>query len=109
MGESMNLRFNRIGSRGVQALASSPCCAALKWVNLKMNMVGDDGAIALAEMLQTNSTMSLLNLRRQMPPLTDRAAIAFASMLRRNSALEQLRLRQNRISDDGAVALAAEV
>jgi len=107
--ESMNLRFNRIGSRGVQALASSPCCAALKWVNLKMNQVGDDGAIALAEMLESNSSMSLLNLRRQTPPLTDRSAIAFARMLKFNSALEQLRLRQNRITDDGAMALAGEV
>merc|ERR1719460_3620808 len=53
--------------------------------------------------------MSLLNLRRQTPPLTDRSAIAFASMLQQNSALEQLRLRQNRITDDGAEALAGEV
>lgn len=107
--ESMNLRFNRIGSRGVQALASSKCCASLKWVNLKMNQVGDEGAIALAEMLHGNTSMSLLNLRRQTPPLTDRTAFAFACMLKNNSALEQLRLRQNRICDGGAAALAAEV
>jgi Ran GTPase-activating protein (RanGAP) involved in mRNA processing and transport len=107
--ESMNLRFNRIGSKGVEALASSPCCASLKWVNLKMNSVGDDGAIALAEMLERNSSMSLLNLRRQTPALTDRSAVAFARMLKYNSALEQLRLRTNRIGDDGAMALAGEV
>lgn len=107
--ESINLRFNRISSRGVQALATSPCCQELKWVNLKMNQVGDDGAIALATMLEGNSTMSLLNLRRQTPPLTDRAAVAFARMLKLNSSLEQLRFRQNRITDDGAMALAAEV
>lgn len=107
--ESMNLRFNRIGSRGVQALASSKCCASLKWVNLKMNQVGDEGAIALAEMLHGNTSMSLLNLRRQTPPLTDSTAFAFASALKNNSALEQLRLRQNRICDGGAAALAAEV
>jgi len=107
--ESMNLRFNRIGTKGAQALASSKCCASLKWVNLKMNQVGDDGAIALAEMLHGNTSMSLLNLRRQTPPLTDRSAIAFATMLKYNSALEQLRLRTNRISDSGAEALAGEL
>jgi hypothetical protein len=107
--ESMNLRFNMIGSKGAEALASSPVCASLKWVNLKMNRLGDDGAIALAEMLKGNSSMSLLNLRRQMPPLTNRAAIALAGALNCNSALEQLRLRQNKIGDEGAEALASEV
>jgi len=105
--ESMNLRFNRISSRGVQVLAASPCCRALKWINLKMNQIGDDGAIALAEMLQTNTTMSLLNLRRQTPVLTDRSAFAFADMLKVNGSLEQLRFRTNRITDEGTLALAA--
>jgi len=104
--ESMNLRFNMISSRGIEALASSPVCASLKWVNLKMNRVGDDGAIALAKMLEGNTSMSLLNLRRQMPPLTNRAAFALANALKSNSALEQLRLRQNKIGDDGAEAFA---
>jgi len=107
--ESINLRFNKIGSRGAQALASCACFPTLKWVNLKMNSVGDDGAIAFAERLQPNSVMRLLNLRRQMPPLTDRAAVAFATMLKHNSTLEQLRLRQNRIGDDGARALANQL
>jgi len=107
--ESINLRFNRIGSKGAQALAASKCSKGLKWVNLKMNQVGDDGATALAEMLHGNTTMSLLNLRRQTPALTDRSAFAFAEMLKNNSALEQLRLRQNRICDDGAKALAEQV
>jgi len=106
--ESMNLRFNMISSRGIKALAASPCCRSLKWVNLKMNRVGDEGAIALAEMLEGNSSMSLLNLRRQMPPLTNKAAVAFGEMLKYNNTLEQLRLRQNKIGDEGAEALAAE-
>lgn len=107
--ESLNLRHNMIGSRGVEALCSSKCCESLKWVNLKMNQVGDDGAIALAEMLEGNSSMSLLNLRRQTPCLTDKTAFAFATTLKYNSALEQLRLRQNKITDEGASALGAEV
>jgi Ran GTPase-activating protein (RanGAP) involved in mRNA processing and transport len=107
--ESLNLRFNKIGSRGAAALASSSSFSNLKWINLKMNQIGDDGAVALAERLEGNCAMRLLNLRRQMPPLTDSAAVAFARVLRKNSTLEQLRLRQNRIGDAGAAALAKEV
>jgi len=107
--ESVNLRFNKIGSRGAIALASSGCFSNLNWINLKMNQIGDDGAVALAERLEDNCSMRLLNLRRQMPPLTDCAAVAFARVLRKNNTLEQLRLRQNRIGDVGAAALAKEV
>jgi Ran GTPase-activating protein (RanGAP) involved in mRNA processing and transport len=107
--ESLNLRFNKIGSRGAKAIASSACFPNLNWINFKMNQIGDEGAAALAERLQGNSSMRLLNIRRQMPPLTDSTAAAFAVVLRRNSTLEQLRLRQNRIGDEGAAALAKEV
>jgi hypothetical protein len=107
--ESINLRFNKIGSRGAKALASCSCFCALKWVNLKMNQIRDEGAIALAEKLHSSHSMRLLNIRRQMPPLTDSTAVAFADALKHNSSLEQLRLRQNRIGDVGARALAAEV
>lgn len=105
--ESLNLRFNRIGTQGATALAlCTECCQALKWVNFKMNQVGDEGAIALAKMLRDNDSMTLLNLRRQMPPLTDRTAFAFAETLKYNKTLQHLRFRQNRIGDAGAASLA---
>lgn len=107
--ESLNLRFNKIGSRGAKAIASSACFPNLNWINFKMNQIGDEGAAALAERLHGNSSMRLLNIRRQMPPLTDSTAAAFAVVLRKNNTLEQLRLRQNRIGDVGAAALAKEV
>merc|ERR1712216_439875 len=53
--------------------------------------------------------MNMLNLRWQMPALTDVAALAFADALRCNYTLERLRLRRNRISDAGAVALAGTI
>merc|ERR1712185_600208 len=88
--ESLNLRFNKIGSRGVKAIASSGFFSNLNWINFKMNQIGDEGAAALAERLEGNSSMRLLNIRRQMPPLTDSTAAAFAVTLRYNSTLEQL-------------------
>jgi hypothetical protein len=106
--ESMNLRFNNISDKGVKKLVSCESFASLKWINLKMNKVGDDGAIALAEALRGDTcAMKLLNLRRQVPCLSDKTAVAFAETLRTNSTLEQLRLRKNHIGDAGAAALGS--
>merc|ERR1719343_487286 len=75
-----------------------------------MNKVGDEGAIALAEALRGDTcAMTLLNLRRQVPGLSDKTALAFAETLRTNSTLEQLRLRKNHIGDAGATALGSAV
>lgn len=106
--ETLNLRFNKIGDVGAKALASCPATKGLKWVNLKMNRIGDEGALALATMLQDkHCKMTLLNLRKQFPGLTDVAAKGFAEMFKTNSSLQQLRLRRNKIGDKGAVALAS--
>jgi len=108
--DTLNLRFNQIGDAGAEAIAMCPAAKKMKWVNLKMNQVRDAGALALAKMLQDPSCcMTLLNLRRQTPGLTDRAATGMAEMLRRNNSLEQLRLRRNRITDKGAVVLAEAI
>jgi len=104
--ETLNLRFNKIGDRGATAIAQCRAFKTMKWVNLKVNNVSDVGALALASALRHNTSMTLLNLRKQFPALTDKSAIGFAEMLETNSTLQQLRLRKNRISDEGAVALA---
>lgn len=106
--ESLNLRFNRITAKGAAALAS---CEAgftrMLWTNMKMNQLGDAGVAALAEMLRRNTSLTMLNVRRQFPPLTDKSAASLADALLQNSTLEQLRLRKNRIGDAGASALAS--
>jgi hypothetical protein len=108
--ETLNLRFNQIGDDGAKAIANCTSAKNMKWINLKMNRVKDAGAIALAQMLSDSQCqVTLLNLRRQSPGLTDRAAVAFADMLRTNACLGQLRLRRNQIRDTGAAALANAV
>jgi hypothetical protein len=105
--ESLNLRFNMIRDAGAKALAACPAVKKMKWVNLKMNFVGDAGALALAGMCRDpECSMTLLNLRRQSPGLTDKAAVGLAEMLQGNATLERLRLRHNKITDTGAVSLA---
>eukprot|EP00927_Polykrikos_kofoidii_P062211 TRINITY_DN57029_c0_g1_i1.p1 TRINITY_DN57029_c0_g1~~TRINITY_DN57029_c0_g1_i1.p1 ORF type:complete len:544 (-),score=96.76 TRINITY_DN57029_c0_g1_i1:280-1911(-) len=107
--ESINIRFNRVGDAGVVALAQSRGVARLKWINLKMNSITDCGASAFANMLKDNRCMTLINLRRQCPGLTDKTAFAFAETLRSRSVLEQVRLRRNKISGTGAVALSEAI
>jgi len=104
--ESVNIRFNRVGDAAAIALAESPAVARLKWINLKMNCITDKGALALAGMLKNNISMTLINLRKQCPGLTDKTAYGFAETLRSTCVLEQVRLRRNKISDTGAAALA---
>eukprot|EP00931_Biecheleriopsis_adriatica_P048779 TRINITY_DN2818_c0_g1_i1.p1 TRINITY_DN2818_c0_g1~~TRINITY_DN2818_c0_g1_i1.p1 ORF type:complete len:457 (-),score=130.87 TRINITY_DN2818_c0_g1_i1:128-1498(-) len=108
--DTLNLRFNLVGDAGAEAIAKCPAAKNLRWVNLKMNRVRDAGALALGKMLEDpKSCMTLLNLRRQTPGLTDRAAAGLAEMLQVNKNLQQLRLRRNRVTDKGATALAAAV
>jgi len=104
--EMLNLRFNEIGNGGAFALARCPDAKKLKWINLKMNRVTDDGAVALASMVAGSTSMTLFNIRRQVPGLTDKSAYGFAEMLKQNKSLQMLRFRRNRITDKGAIALA---
>lgn len=104
--ETLNLRFNQISDAGATAIARCKAFSTMEWVNLKVNLVSDKGALELASALRNNRSIRLLNLRKQFPSLTDKAAKGFAEMLETNTTLQQLRLRRNRISDEGAVALA---
>lgn len=107
--EMLNLRFNKVSDRGATALSQCKAFATMTWINLKFNNVGDDGALAFASALRHNRSMTLLNLRKQYPALTDKCAEGFAEMLQTNSTFQQLRLRGNRISDSGAALLAGSV
>eukprot|EP00929_Paragymnodinium_shiwhaense_P091748 TRINITY_DN5164_c0_g1_i2.p1 TRINITY_DN5164_c0_g1~~TRINITY_DN5164_c0_g1_i2.p1 ORF type:complete len:436 (+),score=110.35 TRINITY_DN5164_c0_g1_i2:116-1423(+) len=104
--ETLNLRNNNIGNAGAQAFASSRYLQTVSVLNLKQNNIGDKGVGFMAAMLAKNSSIRLLNLRRQTPALTDASAEALATALRTNGGLTSLRLRRNRIGDAGASALA---
>jgi Ran GTPase-activating protein (RanGAP) involved in mRNA processing and transport len=103
--ESLDLQYNFIGNRGIGALASSPVCDKLKWLDLQNNRIGDDGVVVFARFLQSNTSILVLNLQRQNPPLTDRAALALSEALQENRALELLVLNINVVGDAGAKAL----
>lgn len=66
--------------------------------------IGDKGAIALADMLRHNRTLTRIEL--SFCDIHDAGAIALADSLANNTTLKYLDLGENRICDAGAIALA---
>ena len=78
-----------------------PACTELR---LAMQMMGDDGVLAMAESLKAHKKLKLLELAFN--EIFDEGAVALAGALRHNRKLESVYLWGNNITDDGAVALA---
>ena len=91
---------------GTKALAQALKSIDMITLNLSGNdnAIGDDGAVAIAEVLHHNSTLQELRLSTN--SIGDDGAVALAKALHHNSTLKRLHLSSNSISDDGAVALA---
>jgi len=104
--ETLNIRFNKVANKGARALAELVHHPSLTILNLKINAIGLDGATALARMLETNTTLKVLNLRNQTPRLPAAVATPFANALRVNGTLTRLKLRRNRLDCAGVVELA---
>jgi Ran GTPase-activating protein (RanGAP) involved in mRNA processing and transport len=78
----------------------------LKELDLDDNDIDDEGAIALANGLATNSTLKRLSLEEN-DDITNIGWLALAmSMLNPNSSIEQLNLSCKDIDDEAAAALA---
>ena len=66
-------------------------------------LIQDDGCIALAEALETNTTLRELSLATN--PMTDRSYLAFARALRVNRTLKYINLQVEPIGTEGSDAL----
>ena len=71
--------------------------------DLSNSNIGDEGAIVLAQALETNQTVKFLYLDEN--PIGNKGAIAFAKALEKNQVLEELELGWYRITDFGIQAL----
>ena len=76
---------------------------ALKSAKVADNDIGDEGAIAISAALETNSTLTSLNLKGRSygTKITAKGAQAIAKMLEVNRALNSVDLRFNEIPDEG--------
>ena len=100
------------GYHGAQAIANAlkeNTNSALTILHIGNNKIGNDGAIAFADMLKINKTLKELHIGNN--KIGDKGAIAFADMLRINNTLKELYISRtlyddhDKISDDGASAL----
>ena len=73
-------------------------------LNLTLKNIDDDGAKALAKLLETNTMLQMLNLSYN--NVGADGAKALAKVLETNRMLQTLNLNSNQIEDNGAKALA---
>ncbi len=96
---------NCIGDEGAKALAEAlETNATLTSINLTENNIGDEGAKALAEGLKTNATLTSINLGGN--NIGDEGAKALAEVLKTNKTVTSINLLGNKIGAEGAKALA---
>ncbi|KAL0239497.1 hypothetical protein GEMRC1_009605 [Eukaryota sp. GEM-RC1] len=114
----INLSRNFIGPKGAVALelagveaegaialaeALKVNCSITK-IKLRSNSIGSKGGIAIANSLKMNSTVTEISLNHN--SIDDVCMIALAEMLKVNSTLIEIDLRNNSIGNEGAIALA---
>ena len=96
---------NHIGDEVAVALADAlKENNSLTSINLERNHIGDEGAVALADVLKENSSLASLDL--SLHNIGDKVAKALADALKANSSLASINLDSNHIGDEVAVALA---
>ena len=69
------------------------------------NQTGDKGAIAIAKALKKNSFLQEINLALNKIGDEGAMAIAIAQALKTNSKLQEINLNHNKISDEGAISI----
>ena len=96
---------------GLEVAAALPCCTALEKLGLNFNRLGDEGCCAVLgaiEAISHRTNGTLINVLGLMGnECTDTSALAASKCLcAPHCPLRRLYFNENRISDDGAVALA---
>ncbi len=81
-----------LGYNGIRKLC-------LSWCHL-----GNEGALVIAEMLKSNSTLLVINLKGN--AIEDDGALAIAEVLKLNSTLQKIDLKYNWIRVKGGLAIA---
>jgi len=103
--ETLGLQNSAISEAGANELATALAgdAAPIQHLNLSVNGCGDEGIVALARALQSNTTLVSLDIEDN--AICDVGATALAQGLTHNVALEKLDLHNNGIGPAGAKAL----
>ncbi len=101
----LNLWGNGIGDQGAKAIADVlETNTTLTKLDLWGNGIGDEGAQAIADVLETNTTLTKLDLTDIQ--IGAEGAQAIVGVLKTNTTLNELHLGDNSIGDEGAKKLA---
>jgi hypothetical protein len=101
----LKLGYNEIGDSGAVALADAlKTNTSITKIDLKSNEIGDSGAVALADALKTNTSITKIDLSSNTIGVS--GAVALADALKTNTSVTTIDLGWNEIRDAGAVALA---
>ena len=104
--EHLNLHGLGFGDKGAVYLASRLWeCVPLEYLSLSDNKIGNEGAIALAQVLPRTHITKLALLYNR---ISNEGAIALASELPR-TCIKTLYLDSNQIGNEGATALASAI
>ncbi|XP_067056240.1 protein NLRC3-like [Acropora muricata] len=102
--------FKDNSNRGLNALAQAlHTNCLLTHLDLRYNKIRDENAVALGKALESNTTLSYLNLTNYPQPcekIGPSGALALARALLKNSTLKCLVLRFNSIGDPGSLSFA---
>ena len=103
--KDMRFHLNNIGDGGAVALADGlNSCNNLQILWLSTNNINAEGVVALVDGLKSCNNLQFLTFSNN--NIGDEGAIALVSGLKSCSNLQNLYLRKNNIGDEGAVALA---
>ncbi|KAL0239844.1 hypothetical protein GEMRC1_009952 [Eukaryota sp. GEM-RC1] len=102
---SISFSFNFIGDEGALALADVlKVNTSIKRIELSHNDIGHEGTFALAGVLKVNTTITNINLMSN--SIGDQGALALAEALKVNNSVVVVKLWYNSIGALGARALA---
>lgn len=104
----LDLEFCSITHEGVEAIADNLCNSSIEYLYLSGNDFGDEGAIALGNILKTRGGQCRLkNLYLRQSEVGNIGVAALSSALKTTGQeLKKLDLEENLISDGGVEALA---
>lgn len=101
--EDLNLSMNRITSQGGEILKSILQSSPLKSLNMRDNLLGNEGVSKLAEALQNNNSLTRLDLAGN--SISDIGVINLSTIIPNNRTLTHLDLQRNPFGYEGVKAL----
>ncbi len=96
------LRYNRLGSEGIVALTKGICNCCVKSMDISYNNIGPGAGAVLAELINNNQSMNIINLSCNQ--LNSDDIIALSTNLK-GCSMENINLSHNDISSDAEEAL----